>query len=177
MEKSRYVCEESFSPDGKYLMLNTLQKPFSYIVPLNRFPVKSVVYDLTGKAIKTVNEVPLTETMPKGFSATRTGKRNLSWRADKPATLAYVVALDDGDPAKKVEYRDEVFQWDAPFDKAATSLAKTKQRFAGIIWGNDQLAVITENWYDTRNERSFFFNPSNPSDKLRLISDRNSQDI
>lgn len=176
-KKADMYAEESFSPDGKYLMLNTLQKPFSYIVPFNRFPVKSVVYDLTGKAIKTVNEVPLTETMPKGFSATRSGKRNLSWRADKPATLAYVVALDDGDPAKKVEYRDEVFQWDAPFDKAATSLAKTKQRFAGIIWGNDQLAVITENWYDTRNERSFFFNPSNPGDKLRLISDRNSQDI
>ncbi len=34
---------ESFSPDGNYLMLTTIQKPFSYIVPLSRFPLKSIV--------------------------------------------------------------------------------------------------------------------------------------
>src|SRR5690606_21801291 len=33
---------ESFSPDGNYIMLTVLEKPFSYIVPLNRFPMKSV---------------------------------------------------------------------------------------------------------------------------------------
>ena len=60
-------ASESFSPDGKYLMLTTIQKPFSYIVPLSRFPQKTVVYDVSGKEIKKVNEVPLTEIMPKGF--------------------------------------------------------------------------------------------------------------
>src|SRR5690554_1554442 len=29
---------ETFSPDGNYLMLTTIEKPFSYLVPLNRFP-------------------------------------------------------------------------------------------------------------------------------------------
>jgi len=29
---------ESFSPDGNYLMLTTIQKPYSYIVPYSRFP-------------------------------------------------------------------------------------------------------------------------------------------
>ncbi len=176
-KKADMYAEESFSPDGKYLLLSTIQKPFSYIVPYNRFPTKTVVYDLTGKAIKTVNEVPLTETMPKGFSATRSGKRSLSWRADKAASLAYVVALDDGDPAKKVEFRDEVFQWDAPFEKTPVSLVKTGQRFGGIVWGNDSLAVVYDSWYDTRSERTFFFNPSAPGTKARLVFDRNSQDI
>ena len=41
---------ESFSPDGNYLMVSTIQKPFSYIVPLSRFPSKTVVYDLNGKS-------------------------------------------------------------------------------------------------------------------------------
>ena len=34
--------------------------------------------------------------------------------------------------------------------------------------GNDQVAVISDNWYDTRSERSYFFNPSNPA-ALRLV--------
>jgi hypothetical protein len=33
----------------------------------------------------------------------------MSWRADKPATLVYAEALDGGDPANKVDFRDEVF--------------------------------------------------------------------
>lgn len=127
---------ESFSPDGNYIMLTTIQKPFSYIVPLNRFPSKSVVYDKAGNEVKVVNEVPLTEIIPKGFMAVRKGKRNMSWRADKPATLVYAEALDAGDPANKVEFRDEVFLWNAPFDAATASLVKTPQRYSRMIWGN-----------------------------------------
>ena len=168
---------ESFSPDGNYLMLTTIQKPYSYIVPLSRFPQKSVVYDLTGKEIKQVNEVPLTEIMPKGFSSVRTGKRSMSWRADKPATLVYVEALDEGDQSKKADYRDEVFQWNAPFNSAPTSMMKTQQRFGGISWGNDSFAIAYDSWYDTRNAKTYLLNPSNPNETPKVISDRNSQDI
>ena len=77
---------QSFSPNGNYIMLTTIKKPFSYIVPLNRFPQTTTVYDITGKEIKVVNEVPLNEIMPKGFAAVRKGKREMAWRDDKPAT-------------------------------------------------------------------------------------------
>jgi dipeptidyl aminopeptidase/acylaminoacyl peptidase len=168
--------DESFSPDGKYVMISVLEKPFSYVVPLSRFPNKTTVYDLAGKPVKVVNEVPLNEILPKGFMAVRTGKRSMNWRADEPATLVYVEALDGGDPAQKVEFRDEVFTWKAPFDKPATSLVKTQQRFAGIIWGNEKLAVLNDQWYDTRSTRRFVFDPSSKAAPT-LISDRNSQDI
>jgi hypothetical protein len=75
------------------------------------------------EASKVVNEVPLTEIIPKGFIAVRKGKRNMSWRADKPATLAYAETLDGGDPASKVEFRDEVF-FGTHHLMAATSLVK-----------------------------------------------------
>ncbi|MES2863386.1 MAG: prolyl oligopeptidase family serine peptidase [Bacteroidota bacterium] len=168
---------ESFSPDGKYLMLTTIQKPFSYIVPLSRFPQKTIVYDVSGKEIKRVNEVPLTEIMPKGFSSVRKGKRNMSWRADKPASLYFVEALDEGDQAKEVPFRDEVFVWEAPFTNAATSFFKTKQRYGGIMWGNDNYAIVYDSWYDTRNAKTYLVNPSNLSAEAKIISDRNSQDI
>lgn len=105
----------SFSPDGNYLMATTIKKPFSYIVPLNRFPMTTTVYDVNGNVIKVVNEVPLNEIMPKGFSSVRTGKRAMSWRNDQPATLVYAEALDGGDQSKTVDFRDEIFTWEAPF--------------------------------------------------------------
>jgi dipeptidyl aminopeptidase/acylaminoacyl peptidase len=168
---------ERISPDGNYIMLSTIQKPFSYVVPLNRFPSKTVMYDSNGKEVKVVNEVPLNEIIPKGFMAVRKGKREMTWRNDKPATLSYVVALDERNPANKVDFRDAVFLWNAPFDGEATSLAKTPQRYSDIIWGNDNIAILSDEWYDTRNTKTYVINPSSPSQQPKLITDRNQQDV
>ena len=168
---------ENFSPDGNYLMISTIQKPFSYIVPLSRFPSKTVIYDKDGKEVKVVNEVALNEIMPKGFMATRTGKRNMNWRNDEAATLYYVEALDEGNPENKVDFRDDVFQWKAPFNENPALILKTKQRFSGIIWGNETTAIAYDQWYDTRNAKTYLFNPSDVSLEPKIITDRNSQDI
>ena len=165
----------NFSPDGNYLMLTTIQKPYSYIVPLNRFPMTSTVYDKNGNLVKVVNETPLNEIMPKGFSSVREGKRNISWRDDQSATLVYAEALDGGDQAKKVEYRDEIFVWDAPFNTAPKSFFKTQQRFNGIDWSNGNVAIVSDSWYDTRNSKSYLINLKDNSS--RIIEDRNYQDI
>lgn len=174
-QKDMYLGE-SFSPDGKYIMITTIAKPFSYLVQLNRFPSSTVVYDAAGKSIKEVNNVPLTEVLPKGFMAVRTGKRSMHWRADKPASICFVEALDGGDPEKNVPFRDEVFQWEAPFDKTPQSLVKTVQRFSDIAWGNDNLATVSDEWWNTRNTRTYVFSPADPAKGAKLIFDRNSQD-
>lgn len=173
-DKDMYMSQ-SLSPNGKYIMITKLQKPFSYIVPYQRFPQKTTVYDTQGKKVKTVNEVPLNEIMPKGFSSVRKGKRNMNWRADEPATLYFVEALDEGDQAKEVDFRDEVFTWKAPFNNNPKSLFKTALRFGGIQWGNDKNAFITEYWYDTRNIKTHWLNPKTKTSKL--LVDRNFQDI
>jgi dipeptidyl aminopeptidase/acylaminoacyl peptidase len=168
---------ETFSPDGNYLMITTIEKPFSYIVPLSRFPQKTTIYDSNGKEIKVVNEVPLSEIMPKGFSSTRTGKRSMGWRADQAATLHFVEALDGGDQANKVEFRDELFLWEAPFNQAPKSLMKIPQRYGGVMWGNANTAIVMDSWYDTRNTKAYLINPSNPTLAPKIIEDRNSQDV
>ena len=165
----------SLSPDGNFVMLTTIKRPYSYIVPLSRFPMTSTVYDLNGNLVKTVNEVPLTEIMPKGFSSVRTGKRSMSWRDDEPATLVYAEALDGGDQSKSVEFRDEVFLWQAPFNAAPKSFFKTKQRFNNIEWSNADFAVINDSWYDTRNTKSYLINFKDNTH--RIIDDRNYQDV
>lgn len=165
----------SFSPDGKYLMISSIQKPFSYIVPYYRFPELTEVYDVNGNLVKTVNEVPLNETMPKGFSSVRTGKRNMFWKADEPATLVFAEALDGGDQGKTAEYRDEVFVWQVPFNTEPKSIFKTKQRYNGISFSNGDYAIVSDSWYDTRNTKTYLLNTKNGDSKI--IEDRNYQDI
>ncbi|TPV33414.1 S9 family peptidase [Paucihalobacter ruber] len=166
----------SFSPDGNYVMVTEINKPFSYIVPYSRFPTNYNLYDQNGNFIKTITEVPLIEELPKGFMATRTGIRNVSWRSDQPATLYWVEALDGGDPETEVDFRDEVYQLKAPFTGEKTPMVKTKLRYAGVTWGNDQLAVVYERWWNTRTSRTLFFNPSNVNEEPQLFVERNYQD-
>ncbi|MBP9793695.1 MAG: S9 family peptidase [Flavobacterium sp.] len=176
-KKADSYIGESFSPDGNYLLINVLKKPFSYIVPYSRFPITTEVYDLNANLVKVINESPLTEIMPKGFMAVKKGKRTISWRNDEPSTLSFVEALDGGDPANKVDYRDEISLWKAPFNEKPVVILKTPQRFSGVIWGNQSVAIAYDNWYDTRNIKTYLFNPSNPAEAPKVISDRNQQDI
>ena len=166
----------SFSPDGEYVMVNTIEKPFSYIVTYYRFPSKTIIYTKDAKKVETVLEVPLIEDLPQGFMAARTGKRNFSWRNDKPSTLVYAEVLDGGDPKNEVEFRDEVFEIDAPFKDNARSLLKTHNRFRYIFWGNENIAIAYDYWWNTRNMKTYLFNPSDASQKPEILSDRNYQD-
>ncbi|MFJ1474587.1 prolyl oligopeptidase family serine peptidase [Capnocytophaga cynodegmi] len=173
-EAGMYLSE-SFSPDGKYLLITEIKKPFSYIVPYSRFPRESKVYDVQGKEIAKVNDLPLIENVPKGFSSTYQGKRSMNWCTDKPHTLYFVEALDGGDQNKKADFRDELFVWEAPFTKSLTSLMKLKQRFQGVTWGDEENVLVSEAWYDTRNTKIILLNPKNGTQKV--IVDRNYQDV
>ncbi|MCZ2101424.1 MAG: prolyl oligopeptidase family serine peptidase [Chitinophagales bacterium] len=165
-----------FSPDGNYLLAYKLNKPFSYIVTYDRFPTDVDLYDKQGKFIKKLHTFPLTEELPKGFMAVRKGKRSIQWRADKPATLVWVEALDAGDPENDVPFRDAVYQLDFPYSGAGKLMVKTQDRYAGIDWGNDQTAVLYERWWNTRKSRILLFNPSITDENPRLFNERNSQD-
>ncbi|MDC7998800.1 prolyl oligopeptidase family serine peptidase [Gilvibacter sediminis] len=166
----------SLSPDGKYIKITKIKKPFSYIVPYSRFPYDETVYTTDGNFVATVNDVPLNEVQPKGFMATRKGKRNLNWRADKPNTLYWAEAQDEGDPAIEVPYRDYVYQLAAPFTGSKEMVTKTINRFSGISWGDDQTAVLYDYWWNTRNTKTYLFNPSKPNMDPKVITDRNYQD-
>ena len=167
----------SFSPDGNYVMVTQIKKPFSYLVTYGRFPSQADIYTKEGKLVTNILDTPLIEELPKGFMSTRTGKRSFNWRSDKAATLIYVEALDGGDPANVVDYRDEIFELEAPFNGEGKSLIKTINRFAGIDWGNTNLAIAYDRWWNTRNTKAYAFNPSNNEVSPKIINDRNYQDV
>ncbi|HAV55150.1 MAG TPA: S9 family peptidase, partial [Aequorivita sp.] len=49
-------------------------------------------------------------------------------------------------------------------------------RYSGITWGNDNLAIASDYWWNDRNTKSYLFNPSNASETPKIIFDRNYQD-
>jgi dipeptidyl aminopeptidase/acylaminoacyl peptidase len=166
----------NFSPDGEYIMITTIKRPFSYLVPYYRFPTTYAIYNKNAKLVKTIEEVPLTEDIPKGFMSVRKGKRSINWRNDKAATLVYAEALDEGDAEKEVERRDQVNTWAAPFEEEPKELVKTFNRYSGIMWANDKLALVYDYWWNTRNIKAYFINPSDPSKEPVMVQDRNYQD-
>ena len=165
-----------FSPDGNYVMITTTETPFSYLVPYHRFPSTTTIYTKDAKKVETVLKVPLIEDLPKGFMARRTGKRDFDWRNDKPSTLYFAQALDGGDPEKKVDFRDEIFELDAPFNGTPRSILKTINRFYQMEWGNENFAIASDYWWNTRNTKSYIINPSNSLQKPVILTDRSYQD-
>lgn len=175
-EAGMFVDHE-FSPDGRYVMVTSLAKPFSYVVPYNSFPNHTDIYTANGELLINFSKQPLLDNLPVGFMATFEGKRYIHWRSDKPSTLAWVEALDKGDPAVEAEYRDELFQVEAPFNGTPASLIKMNHRVSGITWGNDTYAIVQDRWWNTRNTKTYLFNPSDNNQPPRVLFDRNYQDL
>ena len=98
----------SAAPNGKYLLTESIERPFSYLVPAASFPKRIEVRDLSGKLVRSIGRLPLEEGLPPGNDAVPVGVREISWRADAPATLVWAEAQDGGDPAKAAAVRDLV---------------------------------------------------------------------
>ena len=176
LAKKNLYHEIDFSPDGKFILISIIQKPFSYLVPYYRFPMKYAIYSSKGKELTVLHEVPLIEDLPKGFMAVRTGPRNFSWRSDRPSNLIFVEALDGGNPKTDTKYRDEIFEVGYPFKQNKVSLLKTINRFYRIDWCNDTLALGYDYWWNSRNTKTYIFSPSNTNKEPKIIIDRNYQD-
>jgi len=164
------------SPDGKFIMVNNIKKPFSYIVPYERFPKTTNIYNYEGILISELAYTPLVEELPQGFNAVFNGKRNFSWRMDKPSTITYIVALDNGDPSKEVEFRDELYELKAPFEGDGNSIFRSINRLRRVIWGDKTNAIAIDYWIKNRNQKTYLFNPSNENQEPIIIFDRNYQD-
>ena len=62
--------------------METIHKPFSYIVPINRFPFLSQIYDLNGKLVKTLHDNFLSN-----------GSHSFTWNAQNFSSGIYIVNI------------------------------------------------------------------------------------
>ena len=164
------------SPDGKYLLVSQVKKPFSYLVPHYRFPLLTEVWTTGGKLVTQVADLPSGETIPKGFDSVIEGRRSIAWRGDEAATLVWAEALDGGDMNAEAEHHDSVYTWAAPFKKSPDTLLNIERRYNDIEWGNDNFAIVTEWRFSDRQLRSWKFSPASPSTEKVLFQQRSYND-
>ena len=146
------------APDGTHVLVSRVHRPYSYLVPAERFARDVEIWDLTDHAVFKVASLPLQENVPIG--GVPIGPRDIEWHPNKPASLVWVEALDDGDPKKKVSERDKVMWVHKPFTDPPAELARTEKRFAGISFGErGDFAILRDFDRDTLRTRGWFFNP------------------
>lgn len=125
------------SPHGNYVLTTTLEKPFSYLVPVSSFGDREILIDHSGKEMAEIEKRPLRDGAGMGNgpgagargSAQGSGsKRGLTWKPDSDE-LVYMTSVsanaddqgDDGAPPAR--RHDAVLVWKAPFtDKDTTAV-------------------------------------------------------
>jgi dipeptidyl aminopeptidase/acylaminoacyl peptidase len=150
------------SPNGEFLWVSTVHRPFSYVVTVRDFPTRMAVWDLNGRVVKQFADLPLRDNVSTAFDAVAPGPRSVNWRADAPATLVWVEALDGGDPRKAAEKRDRLFALSAPFTAQPTPMLDAESRIRGVQWVRADLALVTERWWRSRAAKTWMLNPQSP---------------
>ena len=162
------------APGGQHVLVTRLHRPFSYLFPNFAFPKELEVWDTKGKMVYKLASLPLADQVP--IDGVITGPRSPRWRPTEPATLVWVKALDNGDPKKKVPYRDSVLMLKAPFTSQPVEIFKTEQRFSGGAFTDKGLFFISDYDRDKRWVRTFIMDPDKAEAAAKMIWSRNQQD-
>jgi len=171
------ITDVSPSPDGKWLLVTLTERPFSYVVPYYYFPSRTEIWNIDGTAVRTLLVKPLQENLPRGYDVVNPGPRNYSWRSDRPASLMWVEALDEGNyHAAEMQFHDQLYMLDAPFAGDPVPFIATEKRFQGIMWGNDNLAILIEGLSKSRVRVTYAFNPADPQASMKKLWELNSDD-
>ncbi|MGE0039976.1 MAG: prolyl oligopeptidase family serine peptidase [Vicinamibacterales bacterium] len=160
------------SPDGRFFLAVRVNHPFSRLVEYDDFPATVEILDARGIPVRTVAELPLADNVPIG--GVMAGPRRWQWNAAQPATLAWVEALDGGDPKNAAPQRDRIVELAAPFTGEPAEVARTEYRFDGIAWTPSGVALVTENDRDRRWTRTWII--ERPGAEPRKLWDRAEQD-
>ncbi len=163
------------SPDGRFLLVERIQRPFSYQVPWFRFAKVVEVWDDTGAVVATIDEQGPAETIP--IEGVRTGPRDVQWSPTEAATLVWTEALDGGDPKQKADHRDRVVVQSAPFVEAPVERWRATHR----VMGFDPLergarALVTEYDRDRRWSTTWLVDLSSAGAAPKKLFDRSSRD-
>jgi len=162
------------SPDKKYLLTETIQKPFSYLVTAYSFASRISIQDMNGKTLKVLANLPSAETTPSGYDNVQPVPRAFTWRNDAAATITWCEPLDSGLIKKNMEYHDAVYALSAPFNGQPSTVVKTKMRFRGIVWGNEHFAWVNEGLTGKQLQKASRLDPATGT--VETLFERNTTD-
>ena len=161
------------APGSDLFLVTRATRPFSYLVPVWSFTQETEVWTSDGSVVVDFPTVPVAEEVPVG--GVRTGARSAHWRPFEPATLIWIEALDGGDTRSPAEWRDRVVALSAPFT-APVELGRLSFRYAGVRYGRDGLALLSEYERATRHARTWRLNTDRPQGSWRILFDYATED-
>ncbi|MBI2686492.1 MAG: S9 family peptidase [Acidobacteria bacterium] len=159
------------SPDGKYLLTQRVHRPYSWVLPSQRFPLDIEIWQTGGALVKQIAAQPLADRIP--IDGVRTGPRNVGWAPEQPAAIVWWEAMDGGNPKEKVPHRDRLMRAVAPFDQPR-EFTKLEERIQGFpLWTSDGRMWANEYERRSRRLRTFLVGKEGG---LTLVESRNQQD-
>ncbi|MHC4845689.1 MAG: S9 family peptidase [Planctomycetota bacterium] len=164
------------SPLGDHLLVQRIERPYSYLVPSYRFERSVEVWNRSGEVVAELARLPLGERVPIG--GVILGPRSHAWRATEGSEeLYWVEALDGGDPNREADHRDRLMALAAPFADAPREVLKLEDRYWGTSWlAGRGAALVSEYDRDERWTRTWLIDAANGSHEPRLLADHSIRD-
>lgn len=169
-----YFSSVSSSPDKKYLLVERLQGALSYLVPYYGFASRVEVWDMNGKMLKKLADIPSSELSPSGFDNVLNAPRRFGWVDTKPNTVGWIIPLDSGQIKKDVPYHDAYVTVAAPFTDAPKTVVKTSMRIYNVSFINDNNALVTQALRS--KQRSLWQMLDLKTGELKTLNDRSTND-
>lgn len=152
------------APGGEYLLVERVKRPFVKFLPVSFAPRDVEIWTKAGTLAHKIADLPSRENVP--MLGVVTGPRAYSWKPTAPATVTWVEALDGGDLKNQVPHRDKVVMLAAPFKDAPTEIAKTQHRYAGLMWTEKGLGLLTESERQRRRVTTWVLDDSGTPRKV-----------
>ena len=156
--------DADYSPDEKYLLVQTIRRPFSYRVPYDYFTRKTEVWDANAQRVVTVADLAISDDIPR--QGVPTGPRAVRWQPLYEARLIWTEALDGGEPRKKVGTSRPRHGAGKPLSQVGLpEVMETQHRFGGFEWlAQKDQALATETDRDRRWRTTALVDLTKPDD-------------
>jgi dipeptidyl aminopeptidase/acylaminoacyl peptidase len=180
-------------PNGEYMRVTTMLKPFSYIVPVNNFATREELWAADGRVIAQLSDRPINvgirtgagDGPGRGQNDDEDGMRSISWRPDgaglsyleqEPApdsTAQDTTAAERPDDERATSRRkDRLMLWAPPFTEASrTVVFENNSRMNSVRYSADaSVLFISEGSGNNQHQYAVFL--SDPSTKHTIVRGR-----
>jgi hypothetical protein len=130
----------SVSPDGRYILRETVNEPFSYLVTFNSFGRQLEVMDLDGKVLSEVRRTPLQEAQARSVERGDDDlPREVEWRPDgKGLSFLRKEEKPKEESLETRPRRDRLMLLTPPFDMTrAQTLATSEHAMSSVSYARD----------------------------------------
>lgn len=191
----KMITSLQVSPDERFLLVEMLCAPYSNSLPASRFSKQIVVLEFEDALFSLMSDqkplkpmhvfdfatIPVQEDLSTSFDARLRGPRDVEFAWNEPHTVAFVQALDDGEPSKpsphEKGHRDALmFCRQPPFAHSLATTIFTGEARIDSVWWTDAGGpiLVLEDWYKTRMAQMFVV--WDDGQRAELLYSRSSDD-